>query len=1036
MKRVFLSSTSINNVDEHGKNIAERLTQVLKGLSVKLSQADQYHALIEIADEANPIDCAQLQQFIYNKLGLNLEGIDISVYDFKPEVNLGFNFMKKSGSAFDQQVLKINELKYALLNNVVGQNHAIDVVVNGLIKAYSVSNENSKRPFASFIFAGASNTGKTTIAAITSQVLELPTVMFSKQDYLKPDQIMGTLGILVTTSKKCIVIFNDFEDMSFELFSSLCFINAAGEIGPYTFKNMILFFITRGGKDIYQRPNSFDFALLNTDEVIAALGEERDESGSPIFSEYLLKRLDVNGAVMFNNLTPVHRQILVARKVEEYCKNLLEKTAITITTNVFEVARFVLFAHPEERDVKKLGEFAEKLIEDQVNFLIKQEDPENGQLLLGTTRQVVVQFDLDNASKQVKNLFANNRHTALIVAKNEDIELLKGLNIKNLDLKLTSDIEEAKKIIDDGAEFILLDPTLTQSEEALMVLDIEDYDSDGMKLFHHITRYRNNVPLYLYVNIENSRPISSYNSLLSMGARGFAILNKQELDQFQSFVSSLVYNAELGDDLESLVDERLRLEANPAQSVVKGEEGTYLLVRYTHLSLNPVELTSKNIKEEELRHIKKLDDVVGLDVAKKILLEASEYLSNTQGFIANGATPQKMILLHGDVACGKTSLIKAIARHAKADWMRFDCKEALIESDEHNVFKALRSLFVRARKAAPTLLHLENLMYLFNVQFGFSGEKLIDILNEELTICQKDSLHPVLVIAELTTDLAEYVHPELMRLVSRTVHCEYHKTEEIELFLQKLFERKNITTITKKGLHNFAQRCMADDYREIQNVVNFALAQAKGKPLTDEILADSYDLYGQGDTEINRPSTEEEKLATSYHEMGHYLLYRLFGKHPSFVTVIPRGDYGGYTMPGPDALYGPRSIVDFKNQICMGLGGRAAEVILGGDNVGINTGIGSDIKKATAYAMMMITNFAMGEDLSFYNPVEIYQTESNVKLHKDVDAILKEQYARALRLLELNRANLDLLSRRLYEVGFIMGEDAEELLPDDKLIRE
>ena len=261
-----------------------------------------------------------------------------------------------------------------------------------------------------------------------------------------------------------------------------------------------------------------------------------------------------------------------------------------------------------------------------------------------------------------------------------------------------------------------------------------------------------------------------------------------------------------------------------------------------------------------------------------------------------------------------------------------------------------------------------------------------------------------------------------------------HRVEDVEEFVRRVFERKNITTISKKGLHNFAHRCMRYNYRLILDVIDFCIAQAKGQPLNDEILADGVDLYAQGDESKFREVTEQERLQVSYHEMGHYLLMRLFGDKPIFVTVIARGDYGGYTMPGK--LFGPRSKKEYLDDICVSFGGRAAEVLLVGEDEGINAGVYGDIQMATQSAYIMVAMVAMGETLSFYNQVEAMGTESNLRIHEQIDKILKEQYERSLRLLELNRANLDLLAKALNEKGFMMGEDIEELLPDDKLIRE
>ena len=235
-------------------------------------------------------------------------------------------------------------------------------------------------------------------------------------------------------------------------------------------------------------------------------------------------------------------------------------------------------------------------------------------------------------------------------------------------------------------------------------------------------------------------------------------------------------------------------------------------------------------------------------------------------------------------------------------------------------------------------------------------------------------------------------------------------------------------------INNFAARCYFADYLELNNILDFAIHFAQGKELTDKLLTDSLDLYKSGDVSAKK-STEETIMNTSYHEMGHYLLHRLFGKKPPFVTIVARGNYGGYTLSEISDInedYTKKYILD---RICVSFGGRAAEVIHAGEENGINVGISSDIESATNNALYMVTCVGMGSESLAVMP-NFEKAMDNPVIFNEVNKILKEQYDRAIRLLTLNLKNLDKLSQALYEKQSLIGDECEEIVPDSELVYE
>jgi hypothetical protein len=104
--------------------------------------------------------------------------------------------------------------------------------------------------------------------------------------------------------------------------------------------------------------------------------------------------------------------------------------------------------------------------------------------------------------------------------------------------------------------------------------------------------------------------------------------------------------------------------------------------------------------------------------------------------------------------------------------------------------------------------------------------------------------------------------------------------------------------------------------------------------------------------------SEREKRTVAYHEAGHAIVgHALPNADPVHkITIIPRGQALGFTMqlPTEDKYLISRS--ELIDRLAVMLGGRVAEEIKIGD---ITTGAGDDIRKATATAKEMVTQYGM-----------------------------------------------------------------------------
>ena len=214
-------------------------------------------------------------------------------------------------------------------------------------------------------------------------------------------------------------------------------------------------------------------------------------------------------------------------------------------------------------------------------------------------------------------------------------------------------------------------------------------------------------------------------------------------------------------------------------------------------------------------------------------------------------------------------------------------------------------------------------------------------------------------------------------------------------------------------------------------------ARANKKFITNAELFESIDKVEMGPAKKSKLVTESEKRLTAFHEAGHCILAKLCTNCDPVheVTIIPRGNAGGFTMTRPEhdrAYYSKNFMLD---DICMCLGGRVAEELVIKD---ISSGAMGDIKQATKFARLMVTELGMsdklglisysddsqpmfiGRDMATHNS---YSEETAKMIDEEVRNIVSTQHERARKLLTENRSVLDNMARVLIERETIYADE-------------
>ena len=194
---------------------------------------------------------------------------------------------------------------------------------------------------------------------------------------------------------------------------------------------------------------------------------------------------------------------------------------------------------------------------------------------------------------------------------------------------------------------------------------------------------------------------------------------------------------------------------------------------------------------------------------------------------------------------------------------------------------------------------------------------------------------------------------------------------------------KNKPLAPDVSLKVIAQRTAGFAGADLENLVNEAAllaARRSRKAITMEDIEEASMKVMAGPEKKSRVVTPEEKKLTAYHEAGHAVAGFYCKHHPRVheITIIPRGQAGGYTMylPEKDRSYVTKG--EMFEDIVSSLGGRVAEQLILED---ISTGASNDLQQATNIARQMITKYGFSERLG---PVVYGTSQEETFLGRDL----------------------------------------------------
>ncbi len=440
-------------------------------------------------------------------------------------------------------------------------------------------------------------------------------------------------------------------------------------------------------------------------------------------------------------------------------------------------------------------------------------------------------------------------------------------------------------------------------------------------------------------------------------------------------------------------------------------------------------------------------DVAGAEEEKEELQEVVEFLKTPKRFADLGARVPRGILLVGPPGTGKTLFAKAVAGEAGVPFFSVSGSD-FVEMYVGVGASRVRDLFDMAKKNQPAIIFIDEIDAVGRRRgagLGGGHDEREQTLNQILVAMDGFETNDGIIVMA-ATNRADILDPALLRpgRFDRQINVNLPDVKGREQILK--VHARNKPFAPDVNFKTVARITVGFSGAELANLLNEAaiLAARAGRKLIENVdVYDAFDKTVMGLKKKSHVITEADKRIIAYHEAGHAVLAGLckYCDPVHEVTIIPRGNgAGGFTMtrPAEDSVF--HSYNEMLDDICMTLGGRAAEALVVKD---VTQGASGDLRMVTSTARRMITQYGMSEELGLVaydsdQPVFVgmeyghsektYSQETAAKIDAEVRRIISEAYDRAIALLKENRSILDNMSRVLVEKETIYTEEVEMLM--------
>lgn len=444
-------------------------------------------------------------------------------------------------------------------------------------------------------------------------------------------------------------------------------------------------------------------------------------------------------------------------------------------------------------------------------------------------------------------------------------------------------------------------------------------------------------------------------------------------------------------------------------------------------------------------------DVAGADEEKEELTELVAFLKNPKKFTEMGAKIPRGVLLVGPPGTGKTLLARAVAGEANVPFYSISGSE-FVEMFVGVGAGRVRDMFKKAKENAPCIIFIDEIDAVGRQRgtgVGGGHDEREQTLNQLLVEMDGfEGNEGVIILA--ATNRADVLDPALLRpgRFDRQIRVSNPDKRARSQILKVHARNKHFAPDV--DFDNIAQRTPGFSGAELANVLNEAalLAVRSGhQMITLSDVDEAIDRVIGGPAKKSRKYTEHERKLVAYHETGHAIIGLTLedANQVQKVTIVPRGDAGGYNLMTPRE----ETYFSTKKQLLATItgymGGRTAEEIFFGD---VSSGAHNDIEQATRIARMMVTELGMSE----LGPIKYDSGDNAVFLGRDysqlsnthsgqiafeidqqVRKIIETAHAQATEIINNNKDKMDIIANALLEHETLNHEQIQSLYNTGKM---
>ncbi len=445
-------------------------------------------------------------------------------------------------------------------------------------------------------------------------------------------------------------------------------------------------------------------------------------------------------------------------------------------------------------------------------------------------------------------------------------------------------------------------------------------------------------------------------------------------------------------------------------------------------------------------------DVAGMDEEKEEVKELVDFLKTPKKFADMGAKIPRGVLLVGPPGTGKTLLARAVAGEANVPFYSISGSE-FVEMFVGVGAGRVRDMFKKAKQTAPCIIFIDEIDAVGRQRgtgMGGGHDEREQTLNQLLVEMDGFSGNEGIIVLA-ATNRADVLDPALLRpgRFDRQIQVANPDKRARSQILK--VHARNKRFAPDVNFDNIAQRTPGFSGAELSNVLNEAalLAVRQNHDLiTMADIDEAVDRVMGGPAKKSRKYTERERRLVAYHEAGHALIGLTLedANKVQKVTIVPRGQAGGYNLMTPKEETYFQTKSQLKATISGYMGGRVAEEVFFGD---VSSGAHNDIEQATRIARMMVTELGMSE----LGPIQYDSENGQVFLGRDytqrsnthsgqiayeidvqVRKIIDECYQEATNIVEQHKEKLICIAEALLEHETLSGEDIESLYNTGKML--